>query len=508
MNWSNVRQRWRTAPPRKRQTWRLTAGSAAVGLTLALTAVAVAGPWDSGQRTAERARAAGQEPDRDSGAQHTGQHTGQHTDDPRGARDRDALPKPAPSAPAVLTALRNAAPPPTRSALADALEPLLEDPSLGPLRTASVVDVSSGKELFSVRAGTNATPASTIKLGTAAAALSALGPDHRIPTRAVWDPDKRRITLVGGGDPTLTEKRLTELAEATARTVRKRGLKPRTLAYDTSRYAGPSRHPIGVNNNIAPVTALMLNEARLDDSTRGPAPRAADPAADAAARFAELLRDRGVGTSRPTQAKAPGTTGTTGTAGKHSRVEQLAAVRSAPLSALVERMLTNSDNDIAEALARHTARADGHKADFAGAERAVRNRLAKLDLPMSGTRFADGSGLSRADRVSARFLTELLVRAADPDHPELRSLLTGLPVAGFNGTLGGRYAADSVSGGAGLVRAKTGTLTGVNSLAGTVVDADGRLLAFAFMTTGTQYPYSAQAALDRLATAVAGCGCR
>ncbi|WP_461027603.1 D-alanyl-D-alanine carboxypeptidase, partial [Streptomyces sparsus] len=106
------------------------------------------------------------------------------------------------------------------------------------------------------------------------------------------------------------------------------------------------------------------------------------------------------------------------------------------------------------------------------------------------------------------FLTALLAEAADPEHPELRPLLTGLPVAGFNGTLGRRYASAESAAGAGLVRAKTGTLTGVNSLAGTVVDADGRLLAFAFLTTGTTDPYGAQAVLDRLAATVAGCGCR
>ncbi|MBZ9640687.1 D-alanyl-D-alanine carboxypeptidase, partial [Streptomyces sp. PSKA30] len=62
-------------------------------------------------------------------------------------------------------------------------------------------------------------------------------------------------------------------------------------------------------------------------------------------------------------------------------------------------------------------------------------------------------------------------------------------------------------GAAGIVRAKTGTLTGVNALAGTVVNQDGRLLAFAFLATGTTDPTAAQTALDRAATALAACGC-
>jgi len=76
-------------------------------------------------------------------------------------------------------------------------------------------------------------------------------------------------------------------------------------------------------------------------------------------------------------------------------------------------------------------------------------------------------------------------------------------VAGFTGTLTSRY----TGGAAGVVRAKTGTLTGVNTLAGTVVDQDGRLLAFAFLASNTTNPLEAQSALDRTATALAACGC-
>jgi D-alanyl-D-alanine carboxypeptidase/D-alanyl-D-alanine-endopeptidase (penicillin-binding protein 4) len=83
-----------------------------------------------------------------------------------------------------------------------------------------------------------------------------------------------------------------------------------------------------------------------------------------------------------------------------------------------------------------------------------------------------------------------------------------MPVAHFTGTLGGRYDGDKRKQGAGLVRAKTGTLTGVSTLAGTVVDADGRLLAFAFMTSGVSDTKSAQRSLDTMAAALANCGCR
>ncbi|WP_055499373.1 D-alanyl-D-alanine carboxypeptidase/D-alanyl-D-alanine endopeptidase [Streptomyces albus] len=487
-----ARRRWRAAAPQQRQTIRLTAASTALGVLVAGVTVAAAGPWDSGQRTAERAWAA---------RQVTGSGGG-HT---------PGVDPTAPTAPQVLAAAGPVSrrggtaggppgrspqvPPPTASALADALEPLLEDGSLGRVRHASVVDAVTGRQLFSEDAGEVSAPASTIKLATAVAALTVRGETYRIATRAVGKGDG--VTLVGGGDPTLTAKDVDALADDTARALGRRHVRTVRLTYDTSRYAGPELHPISPNENIAPVTPLMINEGRTDKSDHGPAPRSADPAGDAARRFAGRLREAGIEVrGGPREAKAP----------KGAR--KLAVHRSATLGALVERMLTHSDNDIAEALARQTALAEGEPAGFRGAGRAVERVLRRLHVPVRGARFHDGSGLDRTDRLSPALLTRLLTLAADPDRPGLRSVLTGLPVAGFSGTLGDRYGGERGEPGAGLVRAKTGTLTGVNTLAGTVVDADGRMLAFAFMTTGAPGRDPAQTSLDRLASALANCGCR
>lgn len=478
------------------RTWRYTAGAATAGLALAAGVVTAAGPWHAtGQRTAERDRAAALE--RTGGADH-GHGSG-------GSGTAAGAPRPAPSAASVLTGLGGAAGPvravPAGDGLARVLDPLLDDPVLGDRRAAAVADLTTGERLYDAGAGTALTPASTTKLATAVAALSALGPGHRLTTRAALEAGGGELVLVGGGDPTLTAREdrenragaasLRTLARETAKALKKRGLRRVTLSYDTTLYAGTETHPIGVNDNLAPVTALMADEARTDGSAGGPAPRAADPAADAARAFARFLRGHGVETTSPGPAKATG------------RARTLAAVSSPPLAALVERMLTDSDNDLAEALARHTALAAGKRADFAGASAAVAARLRSLGLPVPGAAFHDGSGLDRADRLTPGLLTALLVKAADPARPELRPVLTGLPVAGFTGTLTSRY----TDGAAGLVRAKTGTLTGVNALAGTVVTEDGRPLAFAFLTSGATDPQAAQSALDRAATALARCGC-
>ncbi|WP_326701656.1 D-alanyl-D-alanine carboxypeptidase/D-alanyl-D-alanine-endopeptidase [Streptomyces sp. NBC_01754] len=474
--WGEWKDRLSPVPGDRSNDRRFVAGATVLGLVVAAGAVLAAGPWDSGQRKAEHDRVTAVE--RAGGAHHSG--------NPPGA------PRPAPSAAAVLSALGDPSgrsEPAAAGALDAVLTPLLEAPGLGTVSTGAVIDVATGEQVYGHGATKPMTPASTVKIATGVAALSALGPGHRIPTTVRVSKDSRTVTLVGGGDPTLDKAALRALASRTARALRDGGAGKVRLTYDTSRYSGPARHPIGPNENIAPVSALMVDEGRLDGSDHGPAPRTGDPARDAARMFAELLEDAGVATrSEPVPGRAGGGSRT------------VATHLSKPLSALVERALTKSDNDIAEALVRQTALKAGEPASFAGGRRAVTGRLRELGVPVKGAVLADGSGLNRQDKVTAGLLTSLLALAADQDHPELRSVLTGLPVAGFSGTLGDRYS--EASGATGLVRAKTGTLTGVNTLAGTAVDPRGRLLAFAFLASGSTSPGDAEASLDALATAL------
>jgi D-alanyl-D-alanine carboxypeptidase/D-alanyl-D-alanine-endopeptidase (penicillin-binding protein 4) len=178
---------------------------------------------------------------------------------------------------------------------------------------------------------------------------------------------------------------------------------------------------------------------------------------------------------------------------------------------MVAQMLTESNNVIAENLARHVALATGQPATFSGAARAVTKVVSLLGAG-AGVHLVDGSGLSPQDRIPAANLVKLVTLAASPDHPGLRPAITGLPVAGFSGTLSGRESVfgDLAAGARGMVRAKTGNLDTVVSLAGLVYDHDGAVLTFAFMAdqvpSGADLEDAAKV-VDQLAETLAGCGC-
>jgi serine-type D-Ala-D-Ala carboxypeptidase/endopeptidase (penicillin-binding protein 4) len=120
----------------------------------------------------------------------------------------------------------------------------------------------------------------------------------------------------------------------------------------------------------------------------------------------------------------------------------------------------------------------------------------------------DGSGLAAGDRLSAAAVARTVRLVAGPAHPALHAVVAALPVAAWSGTLADRYDHPRSQAAAGVVRAKTGTLSGVATLAGLVHDRDGRLLAFAFLADHTGPTLPAEAALDALVSRLARCGCR
>jgi D-alanyl-D-alanine carboxypeptidase/D-alanyl-D-alanine-endopeptidase (penicillin-binding protein 4) len=189
-------------------------------------------------------------------------------------------------------------------------------------------------------------------------------------------------------------------------------------------------------------------------------------------------------------------------------------VSSPTVAAIAEQMLLESNNVIAENLARQVAIALGMPATFSGAAGAVMAEARRLGVT-TPIDLVDGSGLSPEDGIAPETLVRVLTLAASS--PRLRAVVTGLPVAGFVGTLSSGDSdfggIGSLAGGAarGVVRAKTGNLSTVAALAGLAYDRSGRLLIFAIMAPqvpGASSLQDAADAIDSAAAGLAGCGCR
>jgi D-alanyl-D-alanine carboxypeptidase/D-alanyl-D-alanine-endopeptidase (penicillin-binding protein 4) len=246
--------------------------------------------------------------------------------------------------------------------------------------------------------------------------------------------------------------------------------------------------------DVTPPSALELDGGRVTASDPD-SPRTGDPAGQAGAAFVQLLRQHGVPVrGRVMSAQAP------------ASAALLATVSSPPLDALVQRMLTDSDNDLAECLGRAIARKRGLPPTFAGEAEAVAAVVRQFGVARTELALHDASGLSHDDRVAPAALVAVLRAAAGPAPGELRPVVEGLPVAAFTGTLADRYRHEAAKAGAGVVRAKTGSLTGVNGLAGLVVDRAGRLLAFAVLSSGSTDRDLVENRLDEIASVLAGLG--
>lgn len=419
-----------------------------------------------------------------------------------GARPGASTPAAIAAAPALLAApvlapdLPGEVPPETAALQAD-LDPVLAEAVLRDGVGAVVLEPATGALLYDVGASTPRVPASAVKLVTAAAALRAVGPQTRLPTRVLAGAAPGELVLVGGGDPGLSARDLDALAEQTAAALRAGGGAPSevTVLVDDSLFSGPRVNPHWRPSYVrgaavaAPVSALAVRRPPGSQAPR-------DPALAAGRQLAERLRAKRVEPTGPVRR---------GRAAAGAR--ELAVTSSPPVAVLVEESLAASDNDVAEVLARLVAVAEGRPATAEGAAAAVGDVVGRLGVASGDLRLLDGSGLARDTAVPPALLARLLARALSVEHPELRPLVTGLPVGGFTGTLAERFTRSAP--GAGSVRAKTGTLTGVISLAGIVRDADGRVLVFAVLADSVPSGATerARAALDRFAGTLASCGC-
>ena len=368
--------------------------------------------------------------------------------------------------------------------LGSRIEAALRNSTARALATHVVVD---GVGTVHARNATAALPpASTEKNFVGYAALDRLGADHRFVTevRATVVPDERGVVagdlvLVADGDPTLRGSHLTDLAVQ----LRQAGVRhvTGTLFGDDSKYDRARRAP-GWKWSWVPHEVGALSAFVLDRNTwRGDAAFLADPAAYNLGRFRAALTAAGISVnSGPQLGSLPGD------------LPLLAAHESAPLAPLVRSMLKNSDNLLAEILLKELAAAGGVGSTAAGAA-VLRQHAARYGIAL-GT-VADGSGLSSYNRQSPLAQT-MWLRVAHAN-PAFRQ---ALPVACKDGTLRTRFCGTAA---AGRVWAKTGTLSGVRTLAGYTMTRNGRLVRFSFQISGATSGLAAKNAIDRAVVAIA-----
>ena len=415
------------------------------------------------------------------------------------------------SAAAPLVEPDDTAPLPTGAGLAAALASVLADPGLGSSVGLTVRDASTGAHLLDVSAHVPRIPASTAKLLTATAIMSTLDPARTFSTRAVRGAGAHDVILVAGGDTLLSpgtgnpaavagRAGLADLAGQTVRALKAQGVTSVRLHIDDryalgARYA-PGWFPADIRAGLTgPVAMLGL-------STQRPAPNKAasiDPVLSAARAFGRALAAEGI-TVAPVIARAASPEGG----------PDLGVVRSAPVAEVMALAMDNSDNALTESLARQAAVQGGRPTSFVAVAAWVKETVASKGVGVDGVTLIDTSGLSRGTLIPVRTLGDVLSLAAGGQDPALQDVVAKLPVAGLTGTLADRFLKGSAHAAAGIVRAKTGTLTGASALAGTVVDKDGRLLTFAILAdkipsgVGT---LTARAALDRIVATLAACGC-
>ena len=183
------------------------------------------------------------------------------------------------------------------------------------------------------------------------------------------------------------------------------------------------------------------------------------------------------------------------TEGRVPQNAQLIATFRHNISQILDRMMKKSDNFYAESMFYQTAASARKGLARARDARDITKRLiARLGLGDNPYKIADGSGLSLYNYVSTELLCTLLRHAwRSPSIQD--ALLPSLPIAGVDGTLKDRMKKTSAQGN---VRAKTGTVTGISSLAGYCTAANGHQLCFAIINQGIMRAAAGKAFQDRV----------
>jgi D-alanyl-D-alanine carboxypeptidase/D-alanyl-D-alanine-endopeptidase (penicillin-binding protein 4) len=353
---------------------------------------------------------------------------------------------------------------------------------------------SGGREVFASNPTTPLSPASVEKLLTADAALSILGPDTTLRTSVLINGDvddgvvDGNLNVIGGGDPLLmTDAYASSLRHAPTERTSLESLADRIVAagvreirgsvvgddsrYDSVRYLSVWPTRFIDEADIGPMTALLVDDGfeqfpPSPDLRQPKETAAADPPALAATRLTEALVARGVVVG------GPASSGRTPEGAK-----EIASIDSAPIKAIVGEMLRESDNQAAELLTKEIGLQKSGAGTTEAGIAAIAEALRADGLPADGTMQVDGSGLATQDQVTCAVVQAILDK-----EPPTSPIASGLPVAGETGTLEMRFVGNPAEG---RLRAKTGTLNQVTSLAGYIDTVPGATLSFTYLLNVT-----------------------
>jgi serine-type D-Ala-D-Ala carboxypeptidase/endopeptidase (penicillin-binding protein 4) len=432
---------------------------------------------------------------------------------------------------------------------------------LGPRkrRAVTVRDALTGEVLTERNASRPVTPASTTKILSAAAIVTGLPVGQTFVTRVVAGESEDEVVLVAGGDMLLARGKgdpgavaghagVVDLASQTAEALEAQGVEgPVSVRLDLQHMAGPVKLDTWSDFWVSEGYAGRIVQLGLAEDLALPSyPSPTEPEQEVARAFASALEDAGVevagwrGEERsrrwtadevrtaagrsgltPPDPAGPGATEQRPATGAPDRsaatdgpdLQVLAWVESAALRDVLAFAMAASDNALVEQLARQAAVADGDSPDQEAVTAWIRRSVEEdYGVDMTDLRLADASGLSDGTRLTVDVVADLLVAAADGTHPQLQAVLAagGLPIAGYTGTLSTRFHLPVHQEAVGNARAKTGSLPGVTSLAGTVVTADGRLLVYALTADDIGEDgavLEARSSLDEVVAQLARCGC-
>ena len=314
-------------------------------------------------------------------------------------------------------------------------------------------------------------PASTMKVVTAVAALDRLGGSYQFRTSLYYTGKISNNTLtgdiycVGGFDPLFNSDDMKAFVESIRQmsvdTIRGRIVADKSMK-DSDRL-GEGWCWDDKNPTLSP---LLIS--RKDIFTE---------------RFIEELREAGV------------TVEAFNTEGKLPDGAFAVCTRFHTIDQILMRMMKDSDNLFAESMFYQIAAACGSRpAKATHARTAIRNVIRKSGLTPSVYKIADGSGLSLYNYVSAE-LEVALLRYAYKNSEIFNHLYHSMPVAGEDGTLRNRMRGSAADGN---VHAKTGTLTGIRSLAGYCTAANGHMLCFAIINQGVMHGNNGKAFQDKV----------